>query len=527
MSEDVFPSLIFALELDEGESHAVGKGKLQDPFPVHMGRNLTLKRQPLWVIGLIAGEQGVCFPNTNLESFGRPVPDRFPLGSLRAEDGGVRERAMKALFQDDPSHSAASREAPTEFPEQAPDSPEAQIDRWLASFGLAFDPFRVLDAAADPRLSQYLVGHQVLEILWGDWPSLVFASAGGGKSAFRVWLAHACRAGWDGRHIFPIVYALPERVMQAAPPDRQRSYQETILEAAARELLLTLAYRPERYLDLPPSQRRRLASWLAHTLPTPPIHLLAPVQTAQDLSVLGEGYDPTFTMANPPTARRLQQLKAVLTDVLSTGPSSQPDADSRWQSLHELLTDLLGYRAVYLLLDGVDAYPETLNRPDRIAEVLAPLLHLLRQWNDQALGAFLKAFLPQEARPWQERVEGLLTPEPRVAMINWNRSSLLTLLRQRLLAASQGRFDRLGALGDPGLYDADERLVDEVRPYPRELLLVAERLFLEHILRAGPEGRLSSEDLEAALAWYARQPAGDRGLAEAGGKQDVSKGTSS
>ncbi len=434
---------------------------------------------------------------------------------------------MRALFQDDPSSNSTSRPTPADLSEQAPDSPEAQIDRWLASFGLAFDPFRVLDAAADPRLSQYLVGHQVLEILWGDWPSLVFAPARGGKSAFRVWLAHACRAGRDGRRIFPIVYTLPERVVQAAPPDRRRSYRETILEAAALELLLTLAYRPERYLDLPPSQRRRLASWLAHNLPTPPTHLLASVQTAQDLSVLGEGYDPTFTMANPPTARRLQRLKAALAESLSTAPSSQQDADSRWQSLHELLTDLLGYQAVYLLLDGVDAYPETLNRPDRIAEVLAPLLHLLRQWNDRAPGAFLKAFLPQEARPWQERVEELLTPEPRVAMIAWNRSSLLALLRQRLLAASQGRFDRLGALGDPGLYDADERLVDEVRPYPRELLLVAERLFLEHILRAGPEGRLSSEDLEAALAWYARQSAEGSDPAGAGGKQNVSKGTSS
>ncbi|RMF27663.1 MAG: hypothetical protein D6759_17310 [Chloroflexi bacterium] len=434
---------------------------------------------------------------------------------------------MRALFQDDPSRNTASRSEPTDLPEQALDSPEAQIDRWLASLGLAFDPFRFLDAAADPRLSQYLVGHQALETLWGDWPSLVFAPAGGGKSAFRVWLAHACRAGRDGRRIVPIVYALPERVVQAAPPDRQRSYQETILEAAALELLLTLAYRPERYLDLPPFQRRRLASWLAHNLPTPPTHLLAPVQTAQDLSVLSEGYDPTFTMANPPTAQRLQQLKAALADDLPTPLPPRPDTDSRWQTLHELLTDLLGYQAIYLLLDGVDAYPETLNHPDWITEVLNPLLHLLRRWNDQAPGAFLKAFLPQEARPWQRTVEKCLTPKPRVAMIRWNRSSLSVLLRQRLLAASQGRFDRLGALGDPGLYHADERLVGEVRPYPRELLLVAERLFLEHILRAGPEGRLSSEDLEAALAWYAQQPADSGGPAKVGGRQDVSKGTSS
>jgi hypothetical protein len=90
---------------------------------------------------------------------------------------------------------------------QTPDS--SGVPEWLRWAGFRFDPFGPLDAAADPHLSEYLVGHEVFARVWGDGISWVFAPAGGGKTALRISVMQACWIGQETNRPFPIPYVPP------------------------------------------------------------------------------------------------------------------------------------------------------------------------------------------------------------------------------------------------------------------------------------------------------------------------------
>jgi hypothetical protein len=372
------------------------------------------------------------------------------------------------------------------------------IDQWLASLGFRFDPFRELDAGRDDRLHEYLVGHETFEAIRGDDISFVLAPIGGGKSAFRVRLARACRVGEHGRRLFPIVYMLPETVILAKEAERWQIHLHAILQAAAFELLLRLAYRPHEFSDLDLPARKMVRFLLERRLPSPLAHLLAQLETPADLRRLAQSYDPTARWPNPPDAKMLQGFCQAMEQTLPIPEELiLMDEFNAWL---ELLHGPLSFDAIYLLLDGVDAYPETSLDAGHALALLSPLFEQARAWMEQRL--FLKAFLPLK---WQSALQGafpLLTSQAKVAIIEWTAELLTQVLRSRLEAASEMAPASLDMLGNPGFRGLDDRLARAVEPRPRELLLLVERILFEHVLRAGPVSKLTSEDLEAAFEWY-------------------------
>jgi len=60
----------------------------------------------------------------------------------------------------------------------------------------------------------------------------------------------------------------------------------------------------------------------------------------------------------------------------------------------------------------------------------------------------------------------------------------------------------LDMLCHPGLRGVDNLAVQSVEPLPREVLVFVERMFLEHVQRVGPTGKLSGKDIDAARQWY-------------------------
>ncbi len=376
--------------------------------------------------------------------------------------------------------------------------------RWLREeLGLQFDPFEHLDAGADPHLPEYLIDHGAFEILWGDWSSFLFAPPGGGKTAFRVRLMRACRVGHEGREVFPILFRPPRPVEEGVPPDEKEFFRALLQEAGAG-LLFQLAYQPYRFLELPPLLRRQIRQTLEETLPAPLRYYLLQMEEAGSLEPLAQAFDPTArglpAEPLPATVRSFCRALSGNGHVPATQASLALPPDRRFLLLAQLLFQTLRYESVYLLIDGADAYTQN---PRWIVRLLEPLLTRMNELTQQKI--FPKFFLPDDVAPLLEQNgRSLLTEPTKMAIIQWDRDSLVAIVQDRLYIASEGMYNGLEAISSRDApRPAEEYLVGFVTPpVPREMLLLVGRVFTEHILRVGPYGRLEGRDFEAAVQWY-------------------------
>ncbi len=392
-----------------------------------------------------------------------------------------------------------SRLSHTSGPPSPPknDKPDKKINAWFESVGLAFNPFEPLEAGTDARLSTYLVGHDAFETLRGDWPAVLFAPAGGGKSAFRVRLAYACRTGEKGRRVFPILYHLPRGLLPLT------DHLQKICWAAAHELLLELAWRPGWFEGLNHETRQQIRLMLDWNAPDLLDHFLPQLRAKGSPMPIVNAYDPSAAhLSNPPAPERVRALCNSL-QALAGGRTTPPPPEERFEQLLNLILSKLRFRAIYILVDGIDAYPETLHSPATALSWLEPMMDRLPTWSKQAV--FLKLFLPEELEDIFVHKHKLLTSQVKSTKIEWTVARLVDMLKARIQAASRGEFDSLDAVSSPGLHHIEQELASIVPPNPRELLLLANRLVQEHVRRAPPDSPLKSEDLEAAIAFYKDQ----------------------
>lgn len=417
-----------------------------------------------------------------------------------------RPVAPSTLFS---SQTRATAEMPSR-PGIADTDREAK-QRWLREeLGLRFDPFELLDAGADPYLPQYLVGQRAMEQLWGDWPSLLFAPPGGGKTAFRVWLTRVCRTGRDGRRILPVVLAPPRPEEPQAPIPWER-YTVALSHAVAASLLLDLAYqpssfpvlwsfphpqsRPSRFFDLSEEERGLVRSVLERDLPMPLDYLLDQIADEGSLAPWSRTFDPpSLGLPNEPAA---ESLRAFCEAMRRTAPVPSSQLSERGEKTIKTLRAILGYSAVYLLVDEADAY---IQDPKAIIRLLKPLWAKTTAWSRQAV--FVKYFLPEEVR--SKIPAKMLTGPTKCVIIQWEPETLVQVVRERLRIASEGMFRSLIAISTPDVNkDIEFQLARILQPpIPREMLRLLQRVFFVHLQRVGPYGRLQQEDYAEALDWY-------------------------
>lgn len=375
--------------------------------------------------------------------------------------------------------------------------------KWLREeLGLQFDPFEHLDGGADPHLPRYLIDHGAFSALWGEWPSFLFAPPGGGKTAFRVRLTRACRAGQDGKKIFPILFR-PPRPARPGEQIPEEEFFSALLHEGGMGLLLQLAYQPYNFLELPPAERRTLRQFLEKALPTPLGYYLAQLKDAGSLKPLALAFDPTFQELPaeplPPTIRLFCEALSE-NGHLKVGPRAALPTDQMWSDFLQILFDILGYESAFLLVDGADAYTQD---PLAILRIIEPLLARMHELANQKI--FPKFFLPDDVAPLIP--DTLLTEPTKVVTINWKRDALAAIIRERLYVASEGMYDGLEAISTRDVpRPAEERLAGAVHPaVPREVILLTRRVFTEHVFRVGPYGLLEPQDFENALRWYRAQ----------------------
>ena len=379
-------------------------------------------------------------------------------------------------------------------------------------WGLAFDPFQHLDAGKDSNLPAYLIGHASFERLWGPWPNFFFAPSGGGKTAFRVRLSWACRTQEEGRRFFPITFHLPDPDAVGLPPDENALFSE-LLRAAGYELLFHLAYRAYEFPAWDQEKRRRLGQALAQT-GIPLEHYLEQIEDAGSLYPLVESVAQpqdavsSSTSASAPDSTRLSPPQDPLPDSLRAfcrslraipaAPVPQRSPLEQFVALWQILIADLGQEAIFVLVDGADAYRF---QPQEAISLLGPLLKRVHEWADHKV--MFKFFLPDEFHPLVE--PNLLTAPSRTVIIEWSREQLADVLRERLRVASRGMFDSFKAMGSPRLARNVEELLAGAAdpPVPREVIFLAQQVLAEHGRREkNTHGSLEPEDLDAVLDGY-------------------------
>lgn len=383
---------------------------------------------------------------------------------------------------------------------------------WLESLGLHCNPFdgKYWDAGSDPFLSSYLVGHEAFRAICQDQPTLTFAPVGGGKTAFRVRLARACRVGESGRRILPVVYTLPKPQQLTGADGIYERHLHYILRCIVVELLFALSYHPDEFMTLRPLDRRRVASQLAANFPGDLALQLEQLADQGELLPLIKLIDPSADrLIAQPSTERLRTFCTALADEVRAA-SRQIDAVrgqttvQRFQNLLALVRQTLAFQTIYLLIDGVDAYVEsTTNQRRRLSDLLTPLLHQTSQWASEHL--FVKYFLPLDLLPavkFAEMIQPGTITNLKLVAIEWNPTSLNTVLQERLRFASNGRFTNLDAICAPTLRGVHEKLLEVAGPLPREVLALAEYLLMAHVTRLEEPALLEPIDLANAIAQY-------------------------
>lgn len=381
--------------------------------------------------------------------------------------------------------------------EQATD--DLELAGWLTNAGFSFNPFVHLDAGGDTRLSAYLIMHDAFAPMWGDWPSLVFAPPGGGKTALRVQLMRACWFGPDRGYPFPIPY-LPAINADGELPVALAEHLQAIVQSGVQQLFLALLFRPHWWVEADKATQRLIKGLLVTDLSLP--YYLSRLQDTENLLLFLLDQELPLLGSEAPSAERWHM---VCDEIEATKPALVAnDPQQRLNTLVEILLGPLQRSAIYLLTDGIDGFQETGHNPQGAIALLQPLLEQIPIWTQQKI--FFKGFLPDDILPLLRSDYATLLKRCHYAAIRWNESTLAQMLRQRVYAATAGIFGSLDALSAPDLMDTETQIVRSIKPLPREALMLTQRLLWEHLNQGNDANSLCAADLAAAREWYQQQP---------------------
>ncbi len=378
------------------------------------------------------------------------------------------------------------------------DTKISTLENWSGMIGVDYHPFFELEASADAQLSRYIVEHDAFETVWGDYVSVVFAPAGGGKTALRARAVQNCWAGQDTTRPLPVSYQ-PRLLSSTGDILTFEDHLQAINQTLATSLFFTLAHRPHWFLRLDLADQRQVCRVIAENLPGRLENYIIPCQQEGNLDSLRELIPPAFLPVIIPDEEQQIKFFAALSALIPASPV--PGLPEQcWQALTHLVFNILGLPSIYLLLDGLDAILETARDPLLAIQNIKPLLGVSTAWSQQNI--YLKYFIPIETQ------SSFIDYYPDFGNIHkmsicWTPERLLEMVKRRLLVASAGSYVSFDQISSPDISGLDEILINEVKALPREVLVLIQRIIQTHIQNGTDhDPLLQSSDVKAAIAWY-------------------------
>jgi hypothetical protein len=366
-----------------------------------------------------------------------------------------------------------------------------------ASVGLRFDPYVHLEASSDPHLSEYTVDLEIFRVALENKPTIIIAPPGRGKTAMRVAVTRTSWFDIGGSYPFPLPYNLGIVPLTGKPPTA-REHLHLLLEAGACALLTGLAFRPERLFRVSSTDIRTITTILRAGLPGPLDYYLAILREIGTPAGLTPLLERTYALTAPPPSDVLDRFCNILATSGTDAVLGQ--TEEVFQTFVEVVTDALGFSHVLLLIDGLDAMYENQEDAQHAAPWAFELFDRSETWAKSK--TFIKLFIP-------DSLESAITEylhhhaiPIRIVHITWNHDLLVSMLRKRIFAASEGYFDSLDAISTPALNNVEHRIVANLPPLPRVVLQVTRKAMLHYATRLNKSGQLDEEDIHYAIEWY-------------------------
>lgn len=373
------------------------------------------------------------------------------------------------------------------------------LKRWLQDHGFTENPFALTEAEQESRLGEYFVpGPHFDDIKNRSETTLVFALRGAGKSACRMMIQRRCRPADGKSTVLAIPYvSFDEAVAKLGRGERvtTEDHVSVLLRLGTLTLFEELSRQPDPWVHWSGRQRGRLRWYIEQYAP----ELLDPVHVAEEW--LADEVRPEVRGDNLVAVREQGvALAGQLAATVAVPPAGGGFPRSAFAAFTQLVREVGGVEAVYVLVDGVDEYWATGSGEDACLNLVLPLVADLRLM--QTPGTAFKLMLPaQLARPLEQRAAHFkrLTRYD----LKWRDKELREMLRDRLLTFSESKVESVGALADKGLARTlDDELVAYAVGSPRRMLVLADMLVRIHCRQAEPLESLSLEDWDEARARF-------------------------
>jgi DNA-binding response OmpR family regulator len=406
---------------------------------------------------------------------------------------------------------------------------QENLERWLEQRGFSGNPFGIYQAELEERLAEYFVPTGYYDEIKGSAKVprtiVVFAARGCGKSAHRIMVARDCQPTASYSEILAVPYTdfgtLPDKLAQDPKSVSLDRHLEEILRTAANTFLKALVRDASLVDALKPEWLSRL-KFFCKQHPDNPV--LGPLPLLDRLRQLAGGdFEPDWNVFQQ--AWRTGELGTMLKRqpvwdnpvarfliaLADTYPEPVNIARLSAAKRFTLFVDLVRYtglKAVYVLVDQVD---EVLPIADDLAltsDFVEPLLADLPLM--ECPHAAFKFFLPMEAQPAFAEKTTIRHDRLLFREIIWDEGTLAELLRQRLIAFSEGRVEALSDLCDEAEvrrgWNLDHDLVQHAQGSPRNLLRLGEVLLWTHARRSGDSISLTPGDWKLTLEEFYGTP---------------------
>lgn len=397
------------------------------------------------------------------------------------------------------------------------------VERWLKRHGFFANPFADQEANREKRLTEYFVETPYYDDVMGlptnPRSIVVYAGRGSGKSAHRLMVAQACRPKSRSSSVLAVEYDSFGRLAEQIGAGSEiggsllRRHLAAIMERTVEALIGSLCSDPNLASSFPLERAGRLKYfWERYgvTVDDPSLYFgLLRSQCSRPLDFEWSAFrtawhsEDLLSLIEGSCLR--ENSRAMLLAELVDVPSDRINETLlSVAALYELLVALVRssrLEAVYVLVDRVDEAHALADRPDRVADMLTPLIGELPLL--ECPGAAFKFFIPDDvARILAER-PGIRTDRILFRELHWQDEMMEELLSARLSYFSDGKIAALGELCEPDLAaEVDAKIVEFALGVPRNLLRLAEELILAHCSRSGETLLLSRSDWQEALARY-------------------------
>lgn len=371
------------------------------------------------------------------------------------------------------------------------------MDRWLAYHGFRFNPFVNLEASFDPYLYRYMVHLNAFDALWHNQPTLVFEPRGGGKTTLHIRILQTCYTGQATNRPFPISY-FPFFLQWGHTQPTLEDHLQAILTSGAKQLLITLLYRPHWFLRLDQSDRQMIVALLNRDLPGQLNHYLQLLSVPNALDLVQRSLRVSPVIRLPSNHANLAGILSAILELPQV--RDQSSLAMRWEKFAHVILNILKLDSIYLLIDGLDAVQETASDSMALINACKHLWQRVDDWANEKV--FVKAFLPSEAQGILFEQHKAELHSASIANVEWSSVLLQQMLTERVIAATDGATGGLYALAQPDLQHLEEQIIEIPPRLPREVLSLTTAILNAHVQRSGVKGKLDQGDFLHGVEQY-------------------------